>query len=283
MVSPQHRTYSAKQFQLGHHYEAAIDPNEVLDFTWEFADAFPSAATSFVLSGSVDYGEFTAPVAAVVDATNKLVTLYITGTTSGIASNIVLRASMTINSTPVIIEVSFLLRCRNSTGQVPGPVTSPDYYALAEDVDDLSSTVAGLQTALNAHKVQHTATWYNSVSLSATTAPTTLPFVWVAPFACTINYVALLSAQNTVAASDVNYWSVELRRYRAGSSVVIATKTSQLTGGEGVVQYVPWVFGTLDPTNKILQAGDMVALFFTKFAAGSTWTNVHCTIGFTPA
>lgn len=158
MTAPTHRTFSAKQFQLGHRYEALIDPDETLDHTWEFADAFPAGATAFALSGTVDYGEFTAPVAAVVDTVNKTVTLYITGTVAGISSNIVLRAGMTINSTTVVEEVSFLLRCRNSTGQVPGPVTSEGYYALAADLDIEETAREAADTALTAALAAHIAT-----------------------------------------------------------------------------------------------------------------------------
>jgi hypothetical protein len=134
--------------------------------------------------------------------------------------------------------------------------------------------------ALADAKTKHTVSWFQTTSITSTHTATNMPWVWTAPFACTINYFALISSVGGLALSASDYWTVELRRYRAGVSAVIATKTTQ-TGGEAVTQYVPWVFSTLDSTNKILQAGDGVSLFFTETGAASSWTNCGGTLGYT--
>lgn len=143
-----------------------------------------------------------------------------------------------------------------------------DLGALTAEVDTLST---GYISAV-----------YSPVSISSSTLSTAVPFVFIAPFTCVINYAAIVTAAAGIAASDTDYWSVELRRYRAGVSAVIATKTTRVTGGQAVTQYVPWVFGTLDPANKVLQAGDTVAFFFTETLNAASWSNIMLEVGYTP-
>ena len=110
-----------------------IDDNEVLDFTVDYSAAFPSTATSFALNGTVDYGSFTAAIAPVVDATNKLITLYIEGIAAGSSSIIVVKAQATQDSTTLIVEIPFILQARDSSGQITPPVAAVGYYATAAD------------------------------------------------------------------------------------------------------------------------------------------------------
>ena len=113
MPAPTHRTFNAKKFQLGHNYEATIDDDETHDFTWQFADALPSGVTGFAIVGTPEYGDFIAAAAPLVDTAALTVTLYVTGGTAGISSNIELEVAATSGSATLNLEVSFLLRCRD--------------------------------------------------------------------------------------------------------------------------------------------------------------------------
>lgn len=248
MTAPQHRTIDAGAVQRGAVYRFGIDDQETLDYTVNFATAFPTAATSFAINGSVDYGSFTQAVAPVVDSANKLITLYVNGIAAGSSSIILVRGQATIDSTTMVIEVPFILTARDSSGQLTPPVAAVGYYATSAELAAVKA--AGTEAVLG-----------SNVSLTQTVPQ----FVFVAPAACTLTYAAI-DVGTSIGASDSVYWSIEIRRYRAGVSALIATKTTQATGGEAFVAGTPWVYdsGTFDSGNKVMQAGDMIAFFCTR-------------------
>lgn len=114
----------------------------------------------------------------------------------------------------------------------------------------------------------------------ATSAP-----LWVAPFACEITWAALVAGygfgDNVLhSLSDTKYWTVLVRRWRAGLSTIIATKTTRLTAGmgdpvnagafvplpagEAAINRRPWTFhaASFDATAAVLQPDDMVDIAF---------------------
>lgn len=77
---------------------------------------------------------------------------------------------------------------------------------------------------------------------------------------------ASLVVRTAVAASDTNYWTIELLRYRSGFATVIATKTTKTTasGGEAMGAYFDWNFNaTTFGLGRYLDAGDVVAIRLT--------------------
>jgi hypothetical protein len=92
--------------------------------------------------------------------------------------------------------------------------------------------------------------------------------VWVAPFACEITSARVVvwgTGGAIGVSSDVNYWTVELRRLRAAAVAAIATKDTRATGGEAFASRVDWNFdgAAFSASNKVFQAGDIAALAFT--------------------
>jgi hypothetical protein len=96
--------------------------------------------------------------------------------------------------------------------------------------------------------------------------------IFVAPYACTVEQLALEVQRAGVTASDTNYWSISLRKQHGGTSAAgnyttttIATKTTQATGGALMPKRGEWNFDTVtfDATNKVLVKGDVLDLAFT--------------------
>ena len=87
-----------------------------------------------------------------------------------------------------------------------------------------------------------------------------------------------------IPASDVNYWTVLLRRVRADAVVTIATKTTKTTGGEAVAQRTYWGFDgvTFDAANQILALGDAVDFRFEKTLAPNDWNTAILCIRYEP-
>lgn len=90
------------------------------------------------------------------------------------------------------------------------------------------------------------------------------PF-FVAPFGLSVVQASLSNWDSAVAASNTDYWTIDLRRTRANVTVVIASKTSRVTGGEAIPQRGDWNFDAVafDPANKVLLKGDILNLAFT--------------------
>lgn len=94
---------------------------------------------------------------------------------------------------------------------------------------------------------------------------------------------AKLSAPIAVTANDTNYATVTVsKRTGAGGAVVIASRTTQITGGSGnIVAFVP-VTLTLTAANQLLAAGDVLTVAVTKTGSGVALTaatsNINVTV-----
>lgn len=115
------------------------------------------------------------------------------------------------------------------------------------------------------------ASWGESVSASSS-----YPF-FIAPVGCVIVASALEVHDASIAASDTNYWSITLRRYRANVSADIATKTTRVTGGEAIANRTTWNFdaSTFHATNKILLAGDILDMAFVPTGTPTAISKFH--------
>ena len=84
--------------------------------------------------------------------------------------------------------------------------------------------------------------------------------LWIAPFPCKIVWFGMIVMSGNVVASDITYWTVQLRRIRNDATALIATKTTKATGGEGIAQRTYWSMDgvTFDAANQILALGDAV-------------------------
>lgn len=108
--------------------------------------------------------------------------------------------------------------------------------------------------------------------------------VFVAPFACDIA-AANIAPGAAVAASDTNYWTVKVRRYRAGAAADIATKTTQVTGGAAMALLQDWNFDavTFNATNKVCAKGDVITVEFTPTGAPANIVNPLAQIRYEPS
>lgn len=79
---------------------------------------------------------------------------------------------------------------------------------------------------------------------------------------------AALLVETTVAADDTDYWSANIRNITAGNDLLAAAKSTQVTGGTAITQYVPWVL-TADQNNTAIAAQSVIAITFTKSASAA--------------
>lgn len=107
--------------------------------------------------------------------------------------------------------------------------------------------------------------------------------VFVAPFACNIA-AANIAPGAAVAASDTNYWTVKVQRYRAGVSADIATKTTQVTGGAAMALLQDWNFDavTFSATNQVCAKGDVIVAAFTPTGTPANIVNPLTQIRYEP-
>jgi hypothetical protein len=104
-------------------------------------------------------------------------------------------------------------------------------------------------------------------TIETTISATTSEALFIARFALTVEALSLVK-WNTgdIAASDVDYWTVELSRYRGGVGTAVATKTTKVTGGQAITSRHSWSFDAVafNAVTKAFQAGDVLAMVWTK-------------------
>jgi len=91
-------------------------------------------------------------------------------------------------------------------------------------------------------------------------------------FPITVRGVSLVLDNTAVAASDTDYWTVDVGRIPALSSSfgsIMATKTTQTTGGAAFLTNQAWNFDavTFTAVNQTLVKDDILAIRFTKTGA----------------
>jgi hypothetical protein len=109
--------------------------------------------------------------------------------------------------------------------------------------------------------------------------------IFVAPFALQVKQAACMFwGTPDMAADDVNYWRLAVRRTRAGAAAEIAAKSTQLTGGEGIVLKTEWHYDavTFSATSSILAKGDAVDLSCVKTGTPPNLVGTLCTVRYEP-
>lgn len=93
-----------------------------------------------------------------------------------------------------------------------------------------------------------------------------------------------LAFSGAVAASDTDYWSVALKRYRGASVVTLATKTTKTTGGEAITADTGWSFDAVSWLEVLrrVRAADVLAVTFTKTGSPSALTDVTASFRYEP-
>lgn len=113
------------------------------------------------------------------------------------------------------------------------------------------------------------------------TAARTVP-IHVAPYSSELNSLALVVA-DAVSASDTNYWTVTIKRYRAGVEANVGIKTTKFTGGQALAAFVPWDYGTVVLANTGLIPGDVLVLDFAPTGSPAPLVDPVVTFGPPPA
>lgn len=76
-----------------------------------------------------------------------------------------------------------------------------------------------------------------------------------------------------ISASNSDYWTVDLKRYRAGSAATMATRTTQVSAPNGAVTAnTAWTFDLVSfDADQYLQAEDVLAVVFTATGSPTAW------------
>jgi len=108
--------------------------------------------------------------------------------------------------------------------------------------------------------------------------------IFVAPFALQVKQVAIMTWNLDVAADDVNYWRLAVRRSRGPTTNEIASKSTQLTGGEAITLKTEWNYDavTFSPTASIIGKGDVVELAVFKTGTPANLSGTICNVRYEP-
>jgi hypothetical protein len=90
-------------------------------------------------------------------------------------------------------------------------------------------------------------------------------------FPCKIAAGAVV-VQGTIAASNTAYWTLSIRRARAGVFATIVSRTTRLDTGLAMADRVPWTFdtSTWDEGTRICEKDDAIYLAWFKTAGSPT-------------
>ena len=150
---------------------------------------------------------------------------------------------------------------------MPTPVTNP--FAV---IDEIASTAARAEELFSSY--------YYVGSFAATASFPIFP----APFALQVKQAAIVVWNTTLAANDTNYWRLAVRRTRANASVEIVSKSTQLTGGEGITQRTDWNFDAAvwSATNGLIAKGDVIDLGVFMTGAPAALSGLAVTVRYEP-
>lgn len=96
---------------------------------------------------------------------------------------------------------------------------------------------------------------------------------------------AFAIAAAPIAASDVDYWTVQLCRFRAGVRADLAQRTTRATApGGAVASGTAWTLDLIafDPDNQRLRKDDVLAVVFTPTGTPGSWVSAICSWRYEP-
>jgi hypothetical protein len=142
----------------------------------------------------------------------------------------------------------------------------PTLDELAAQVAALQESVPTMEDLLFSTTVPCWGSSTPSVSITGSTRITLL----VAPIPVRILSVAVSPEYQTLAASDVSFWTAALERGSGGSFPDLAIRSTQATGANangGLAQRTPWTFDAAAWVDTDLAAGDLLTVNW--YPAGS--------------
>lgn len=97
-------------------------------------------------------------------------------------------------------------------------------------------------------------------------------YVFVAPYDCNIDQVQVVS-DTAVAASDTNYYALQVQNLTQAEALLSAAKTTESTGGIAVTADIPYA---LNPDqNTVVDDGDVIELQITETGVATDLTNAE--------
>lgn len=146
-------------------------------------------------------------------------------------------------------------------------------------VEALEATVDGGGAVLGAPTTEEL---FVSVMQPTIDAALTVP-VFVAPFALTVEQFSLVAFDPVggVPASGTDLWVIQVRRWRAGASVVIASSD---TNPDAIVYREEWNLDavTFDASNKVCQKGDIIEVAWTPTGSPAALEQVAMSVRYEP-
>lgn len=105
--------------------------------------------------------------------------------------------------------------------------------------------------------------------------------LFVAPFACKLAAIALVTAEDHTP-SDTNYHTFDV--FKQPGNLLVASKNTKVTGGAGITQWADWNFDAVafDPTNQLLAKGDFARVRITPTGAPANITGLTITLRYEP-
>lgn len=123
----------------------------------------------------------------------------------------------------------------------------------------------------------------NGVVASQATALSLVAFVAQEP--CNV-VQAVVVVEGPVTASDTNYWTVVINRYRAGAASAIASKTTKTasSSGEAMTADRPWSFNAVafSSSAQACEQGDVVRFTFTPTGTPASLVNPFVQVRYEP-
>lgn len=152
--------------------------------------------------------------------------------------------------------------------------------AAAAEAAQASTDVAGLDEAVQQlHDIAMTidesektfgySVWQQGTTVVVQLNASATMSVWAVTYACRVEAARFSFEFFTLAASDTNYWEVDVARIRAGVATRIAVKHTKVTGGEGITARTPWSFAGIpfDPAAGLLAPGDLLVVRVNRVGA----------------
>ena len=97
-------------------------------------------------------------------------------------------------------------------------------------------------------------------------------YVFVAPYDCNIDQVQVVS-DTAVAASDTNYYALQVQNLTQSEVLLSAAKTTESTGGTAITADIPYA---LDPDqNTVADDGDVIELQITETGVATDLTSAE--------
>lgn len=100
-------------------------------------------------------------------------------------------------------------------------------------------------------------------------------FIFVAPYDCKVDRVAVIS-DTGVPASDTDYYSFQVQNLTRGNALLSAAKTTRATGGSAITADTPYYLGP--DQNQVVYDGDVLELQVTETGTAADLTGAEVVV-----